>query len=73
MKRQYLGDSRDSFKWDYHHHLVPALGAKELQIVWIMTPDEGEVMAGRRPSGSRHDRIVPSPGVIFLDPGEFIG
>lgn len=41
MKRQYLGDSRDSFKWDYHHFLVPALGAKELQIVWMMTPDDG--------------------------------
>ena len=41
MKRQYLGDSRDSFKWDYHHFLVPALGLGELQVVWMMTPDDG--------------------------------
>ena len=26
MKRQYLGDSKDSFKWDYHPFLVDALG-----------------------------------------------
>ena len=46
MKRQYLGDSRDSFKWDYHRHLVPALGARELQIVWMMAPGDGAGMAG---------------------------
>ncbi|MBX3673104.1 MAG: hypothetical protein KF776_09010 [Burkholderiales bacterium] len=40
MKLQYLGDSRDSFKWDYHHYLVPALGAKELQIIWMRTKDD---------------------------------
>ena len=41
MKRQYLGDSRDSFKWDYHHFLVPALGLGKLQVVWMMTTDDG--------------------------------
>jgi hypothetical protein len=33
MKRQYLGNSRDHFKWDYHDQLVRALGADELQVV----------------------------------------
>ena len=41
MKRQYLGDSKDSFKWDYHHFLVEALGYSHLNIAWMMTPDDG--------------------------------
>lgn len=41
MKRQYLGDSKDSFKWDYHHYLANEVGCKELQIVWMMTADDG--------------------------------
>ncbi len=41
MKRQYLGDSRDSFKWDYHHHLAVGLGAPEFQVVGMMTADDG--------------------------------
>lgn len=41
MKHQYLGDSKDSFKWDYHHYLVKALGYKRLKIAWMMTPDDG--------------------------------
>lgn len=40
MKRQYLGDSKDSFKWDYHHFLVDHLGYSQLKIVWMMTPDD---------------------------------
>lgn len=40
MKRQYLGDSKDSFKWDYHHFLVEALGCSRLRIAWMMTPDD---------------------------------
>ncbi len=40
MKRQYLGDSKDSFKWDYHHFLVEALGYGQLKIAWVMTPDD---------------------------------
>lgn len=40
MKRQYLGDSKDSFKWDYHHFLVEALGYSQLKIAWMMTPDD---------------------------------
>jgi hypothetical protein len=41
MKRQYLGDSKDSFKWDYHQYLAHEVGCKELQIVWMMTADDG--------------------------------
>lgn len=40
MKRQYLGDSKDSFKWDYHHFLVESLGYTHLKIAWMMTPDD---------------------------------
>ncbi len=50
MKRQYLGDSRDHFKWDYHDHLVRALGADELQVVWMMTPDD-KTRDGQSPAG----------------------
>lgn len=41
MKLQYLGDSKDSFKWDYHNYLVEALGYSQLVISWMMTPDDG--------------------------------
>lgn len=40
MKRQYLGDSKDSFKWDYHDYLTSALGYKTLNILLMMTPDD---------------------------------
>lgn len=40
MKRQYLGDSKDSFKWDYLHALVDALGYDRLRIAWLWTPDD---------------------------------
>ena len=40
MKRQYLGDSKDSFKWDYHHFLMNSLGYRQLRIAWMLTPDD---------------------------------
>lgn len=40
MKRQYLGDSKDSFKWDYHHFLLQALGYEQLTIAWVMNADD---------------------------------
>jgi len=40
MKLQYLGDSKDSFKWDYHDCLTNALGYKLLNILLMMTPDD---------------------------------
>ncbi|MBM3341766.1 MAG: hypothetical protein FJY56_06605 [Betaproteobacteria bacterium] len=40
MKRQYFGDSKDSFKWDYLDHLTRSLRLPMLQIGWMMTPDD---------------------------------
>lgn len=54
MKRQYLGDSKDSFKWDYHHYLVEALGYGHLKIAWMMTPDD----AG--PDGKTTPELFPA-------------
>jgi len=46
MKKQYLGDSKDSFKWDYHDCLVRELNYQVLNVVLMLTPDnksnEGE-------------------------------
>jgi hypothetical protein len=39
VKLQFLGDARDSFKWDYHRYLVTKLGYARLGIVWMLTPD----------------------------------
>ena len=49
MKLQYLGDSKDSFKWDYHDHLVRTLGYRRLTIAWCMTPDDGGTHGGSAP------------------------
>jgi hypothetical protein len=35
MKRQYLGDSKDSFKWDYLDFMTRTLGFHYFQVVWI--------------------------------------
>lgn len=40
MKLQYLGDSKDSFKWDYHDYLTVALKYQTLTILLMMTPDD---------------------------------
>lgn len=40
MKKQYLGDSKDSFKWDYHDFLVGELNYPVLNIMLMMTPDD---------------------------------
>ncbi|MCG2722725.1 MAG: hypothetical protein L6290_12050 [Thermodesulfovibrionales bacterium] len=40
MKLQYLGDSKDSFKWDYHDYLTSALGFDLLNILLMMTLDD---------------------------------
>lgn len=50
VKLQYLGDSKDSFKWDYHHHLVAALGYDVLTIAWMLT----------RKDRSTHGRTDPT-------------
>ena len=40
MKLQYLGDSRDCFKWDYHNYLMSELNYKLLNIALMMTPND---------------------------------
>jgi hypothetical protein len=40
MKKQYLGDSKDSFKWDYHDFLAEELNYPVLNIILMMTPDD---------------------------------
>ena len=40
MKLQYLGDSKDSFKWDYHDYLAQELRYPFLNIGLMMTPDD---------------------------------
>lgn len=54
MKRQYLGDSKDSFKWDYLHFLVEALGYSQLKIAWMMTPDDNG------PDGKTSPELFPA-------------
>lgn len=41
MKLQYLGDSKDSFKWDYHDFLLSQLRYPIFNIALMMTPDDG--------------------------------
>src|SRR3989338_5465608 len=48
MKLQYLGDSKDSFKWDYHDYLAQGLRYPFLNIVLMMTPDD-ESNEGKSP------------------------
>jgi hypothetical protein len=49
MKLQYLGDSKDSFKWDYHDYLTIGLGYPLLNIAFMMTPDDKSNEGESRP------------------------
>lgn len=40
MKNQYFGDSKDSFKWDYHDYLASTLRFPSLHIIPMLTPDD---------------------------------
>jgi len=40
MKLQYMGDSKDCFKWDYHDCLVSEIGYTNFNIALMMTPDD---------------------------------
>jgi hypothetical protein len=40
MKLQYLGDSKDCFKWDYHDFLASALKVPTLDVIFMITPDD---------------------------------
>ena len=54
MKVQYLGDSKDSFKWDYHDYLTSALGYPTLNVVPMLTRDDN---SGR---GRTHPGLFPA-------------
>ena len=59
MKLQYLGDSKDSFKWDYHDYLVSELNYPLLNIALMMTPDDGGS------DGKSHPTLFPArPEII---------
>ena len=50
MKLQYLGDSKDCFKWDYHDFLVSRLEYSLFNIVLMRTPDDGGNDGNTHPS-----------------------
>jgi len=50
MKLQYLGDSKDSFKWDYHDYLLSEIGYSIYNIALMMTPDDGGNDGNIRPT-----------------------
>jgi hypothetical protein len=53
MKLQYLGDSKDCFKWDYHDYLTSALGYSTLNVVPMLT--------GSDKSGQGETHLEDSP------------
>jgi hypothetical protein len=59
MKLQYLGDSKDSFKWDYHDFLAEALNAPSLDVLFMMTSDDGGV------DGKTHPSLFPARSTIL--------
>lgn len=51
MKLQYLGDVKDSFKWDYHDYLVSELKYPLFNIAFMLTPDDSSSDGKLDPSG----------------------
>jgi hypothetical protein len=49
MKRQYLGDSKDSFKWDYLDYLTTGLDYPLLNVVLMLTPDDNSKQGKTKP------------------------
>ncbi len=63
MKLQFLGDSRDSFKWDLLHFVVTTAAPPfdELYVVPMLTPDESTSHGGTPP-----ERFDCRPQVLSL-------
>lgn len=59
MKLQYLGDSKDSFKWDYHDFLAEALKVPTLDVLFMMTPDDSGL------DGKTHPSLFPAKKTIL--------
>ncbi|MDP3260704.1 MAG: hypothetical protein Q8M34_08990 [Thermodesulfovibrionales bacterium] len=49
MKRQYLGDSKDSFKWGYLDYLTTGLNYPLLNVVLMLTPDDNSKQGKTKP------------------------
>lgn len=58
MKRQYLGDARDAFKWEYQDYLVRHLGYPALQIVPMLTDDDDSNDGKTHPSRFPADAVI---------------
>jgi len=54
MKKQYLGDSKDSFKWDYHDFLAEELNYPVLNIMLMITPND------ESNDGKTHPTLFPA-------------
>ena len=54
MKRQYLGDSKDCFKWDYHDFLMSRLEYPLFNIALMMTTDDDGT------DGNSHPALFPA-------------
>lgn len=59
MKTQYLGDSKDSFKWDYLDFLANELDYSLLNIILMMTPDD------KSNHGKTHPKLFPARNDII--------
>lgn len=42
MKRQYLGDEKDAFKWDYHNFLAKELGVNVMRVLFMLTGNDSQ-------------------------------
>ena len=51
MKRQFLGDAKDAFKWDYLDFLTRELGIQFLNILLMLTPDKNNRDGKMPPDG----------------------
>ena len=58
MKSQYLGDAKDSFKWDYHNYLTVQLRCRLLQAVLLLTPDDGSSDGDTDPKKFQADKFI---------------
>ena len=57
MKRQYLGDAKDAFKWDYLDFLTRELKIQLLNILLMLTPDDDSKQ------GKSNPRLFPAPTI----------
>lgn len=59
MKLQYLGDSRDSFKCDYHDYLMSSMHYSLFNVALMLTPNDNTKQGSTKPHGYQaHDNII---------------